>query len=87
MSEESSSQSSSSTEPLSPNKQALLAITAQLQGKATGAQKKIVLGDKSVEYMSLSELLQLKEYFEREVRKEDGQPLSIKAERLYVRWR
>lgn len=84
MSEESSS---SSEEPLSPNKRALIAITAFIQGKATAPQKKVVIGDKSIENYTLSELLQFKEYFEREVRKEEGKPLSIRTEKLYVRWR
>ena len=67
----------------SPNRIALEAITAFIQGRATSQQRRVQIGDKSVEYSSLSELLQWKRYFEEEVRKEEGKPLKIKLEKLY----
>lgn len=70
----------------SPNKQALDAITAFLQGRATAQQRMIKVGDKEIEYSSFDELQKWKNYFEREVRKEEGKPTSIRFEKLkYVR--
>lgn len=75
--------SETSSQEKSPNRIALEAITAFIQGRATAQQRKVQIGDKSVEYSSLSELLQWKRYFEEEVRKEEGKPLKIKLEKLY----
>ena len=75
--------SPSGSEVMSPNRRALEAINAFLCGRATSQQRKVQIGDKSVEYSSLSELLQWKRYFEQEVRKEEGKPLKIKLEKLY----
>ena len=75
--------SNTSSEEKSPNRIALEAITAYIQGRATAQQIRVQIGDKSVEYSSLSELLQWKRYFEEEVRKEEGKPLKIKLEKLY----
>lgn len=75
--------SETSSQEKSPNRIALEAITAFIQGRATAQQKRVQIGDKSIEYSSLSELLQWKRYFEEEVRKEEGKPLKIKLEKLY----
>ena len=75
--------SNTSSEEKSPNRIALEAITAYIQGRATAQQRRVQIGDKSIEYSSLSELLQWKRYFEQEVRKEEGKPLKIKLEKLY----
>ena len=75
--------SETSSQEKSPNRIALEAITAYIQGRATAQQRKVQIGDKSIEYSSLSELLQWKRYFEEEVRKEEGKPLKIKLEKLY----
>lgn len=75
--------SETSSQEKSPNRRALEAITAFIQGRATAQQRRVQIGDKSVEYSSLSELLQWKRYFEEEVRKEEGKPLKIKLEKLY----
>lgn len=75
--------SETSSQEKSPNRIALEAITAYIQGRATAQQRRVQIGDKSVEYSSLSELLQWKRYFEQEVRKEEGKPLGIKLEKLY----
>lgn len=75
--------SETSSQEKSPNRIALEAITAYIQGRATAQQRRVQIGDKSVEYSSLSELLQWKRYFEEEVRKEEGKPLKIKLEKLY----
>ncbi len=75
--------SETSSQEKSPNRIALEAITAFIQGRATAQQRRVQIGDKSIEYSSLSELLQWKRYFEEEVRKEEGKPLKIKLEKLY----
>lgn len=75
--------SNTSSEEKSPNRIALEAITAYIQGRATAQQRRVQIGDKSIEYSTLSELLQWKRYFEEEVRKEEGKPLKIKLEKLY----
>lgn len=75
--------SETSSQEKSPNRIALEAITAYIQGRATAQQRRVQIGDKSIEYSSLSELLQWKRYFEEEVRKEEGKPLKIKLEKLY----
>ena len=75
--------SETSSQEKSPNRVALEAITAFIQGRATAQQKRVQIGDKSIEYSSLSELLQWKRYFEQEVRKEEGKPLKIRLEKLY----
>ena len=75
--------SETSSQEKSPNRIALEAITAYIQGRATAQQRRVQIGDKSIEYSRLSELLQWKRYFEEEVRKEEGKPLKIKLEKLY----
>ena len=75
--------SETSSQEKSPNRIALEAITAYIQGRATAQQRRVQIGDKSIEYSSLSELLQWKRYFEEDVRKEEGKPLKIKLEKLY----
>ena len=75
--------SETSSQEKSRNRIAVEAITAFIQGRATAQQRRVQIGDKSIEYSSLSELLQWKRYFEEEVRKEEGKPLKIKLEKLY----
>lgn len=75
--------SEASSQEKSPNRIALEAITAFIQGRATSQQRKVQIGDKSVEYSSLSELLQWKRYFEEEVRKEEGKRVNIRHEKIY----
>ena len=75
--------SETSSQEKSPNRIALEAITAYIQGRATAQQREVQIGDKKIIYSSLSELLQWKRYFEEEVRKEEGKPLKIKLEKLY----
>ena len=72
-----------SSQEKSPNRIALEAITAFIQGRATAQQRRVQIGDKSVEYSTLSELLQWKRYFEEEVRKEEGKRVGIRPEKIY----
>lgn len=75
--------SETSSQEKSPNRIALEAITAFIQGRATAQQRRVQIGDKSIEYSSLSELLQWKRYFEEEVRKEEGKRVGIRHEKIF----
>ena len=75
--------SETSSQEKSPNRIALEAITAFIQGRATAQQRRVQIGDKAIEYSSLSELLQWKRYFEEEVRKEEGKRVGIRHEEIY----
>ncbi len=75
--------SNTSSEEKSPNRIALEAITAYIQGRATAQQRRVQIGDKSIEYSTLSELLQWKRYFEEEVRKEEGKRVNIRHEKIF----
>ena len=75
--------SETSSQEKSPNRIALEAITAFIQGRATAQQRRVQIGDKSIEYSSLSELLQWKRYFEEEVRKEEGKRVNIRHEKIF----
>lgn len=75
--------SETSSQEKSPNRIALEAIVAFIQGRATAQQRRVQIGDKSIEYSSLSELLQWKRYFEEEVRKEEGKRVGIRHEKIY----
>ena len=79
--------SPSGSEVMSPNRRALEAITAFIQGRATSQQRRVQIGDKSVEYSSLSELLQWKRYFEEEVRKDEGKRVGIRHEKIFFQGR
>ena len=75
--------SETSSQEKSPNRIALEANTAYIQGRATAQQRRVQIGDKSIEYSSLNELLQWKRYFEEEVRKEEGKRVNIRHEKIY----
>ena len=75
--------SETSSQEKSPNRIALEAITAFIQGRATAQQRRVQIGDKSIEYSTLSELLQWKRYFEEEVRKEEGKRVNIRHEKIF----
>lgn len=75
--------SSSSGQEKSPNKIALEAIVSFIQGRATAQQRRVQIGDKSVEYSTLSELLQWKRYFEQEVRKEEHKCANLRHEKIF----
>ena len=75
--------SETSSQEKSPNRIALEAITAYIQGRATAQQRRVQIGDKSIEYSTLSELLQWKRYFEEEVRKEEGKRVGIRHEKIF----
>lgn len=50
----------------------LEAIDAMLAGRATAQQRKVQVGDKSIEYSTMDELLKWREYFRRKLMDEQG---------------
>lgn len=74
----------SAVDPRSTAEITLEAIDAMLAGRATSQQKKIQVGDKSIEYSSFSELLTWREHFARLVAKENGHDVP-KNELLFFR--
>ena len=79
--------SETSSQEKSPNRIALEAITAYIQGRATAQQRRVQIGDTSIEYSTISELLQWKRYFEEEVRKEEGKRVGIRHEKIFFQGR
>lgn len=71
-------------DPRSTAEITLEAIDAALAGRATSQQRKIQVGDKSIEYSSFGELLSWREHFARLVAKESGHDVP-KNELLFFR--
>lgn len=61
------------------------AIDAMLQGRATAQQRRISVGDKSIEYSTLNELLSWREYFVKELRKEQNKTSTLDKEIAIMR--
>lgn len=72
-------------DPRSQSQKTLQAINAYLAGTASQQQKKIQVGDKSIQYSSFDQLIKWKNYYQIEVRKEQGKPTAIRCEKLYYR--
>ena len=64
----------------------LEAIEATLAGKATQAQTNISVGDKSIGYMSVSELLELREFAKEKIGEENGKFVSGKGAKILHKW-
>lgn len=69
----------------SPAEIALEAITAFMNGRATAQQRVIKVGDKEIQYSSFEQLLKWREFFTKQVRKEQGKPSQVKYEKLYYK--
>lgn len=63
----------------------LEAINSFLAGTATHQMKQIRVGDKEIAYSSFDELIKWKNFFEKEVRKQQGKPANLRFEKLYYR--
>lgn len=66
----------------SKNEMILEAIEAKLAGKATSDQNKIICGDKTIEYMSINELLRLRDYFKVKVDQENGKTNALAGAKI-----
>ena len=64
----------------------LEAIEATLAGKATSAQTNISVGDKSIGYMSVSELLELREFAKEKIAEENGKFVSGNGAKILHKW-
>ena len=64
----------------------LEAIENTLAGKATSAQTNISVGDKSIGYMSVSELLELREFAKEKIAEEKGKFVSGKGAKILHKW-
>lgn len=71
--------------PVSLARQTLDAINAYLAGIATHQQKRIQVGDKSIEYSTYDELLKWKNYYEMQVRKQQGKACNLRHQKLYYK--
>lgn len=64
----------------------LEAIEATLAGKATAAQSSISVGDKSISYMSVSELMSLREFAKEKIAEEKGNFVSGNGGKILHKW-
>ena len=62
------------------------AVEATLAGKATNSQTNISVGDKSIGYMSVSELLELREFAKEKISEEKGKFVSGKGAKILHKW-
>lgn len=74
-----------SFDPTSENKKILQAIKAYLGGVASHQQRKVKVGDKEIEYSSFDQLIKWKNYYQIEVRKQQGKSSGLRFEKLYYR--
>lgn len=76
---------SNTYDPRSNAQKILDAINAYLSGVATHQQRRIKCGQKQIQYSSYNELMQWKNYYESEVRKQQGKPAQVRAQHLTYR--
>lgn len=72
-------------DPRTQAEKTLQAIKAYLAGTASQQQKKIQVGDKSIQYSSFDQLIKWKNYYQLEVRKQQGKPTNLRLQKLYYR--
>ena len=74
-------------EPVKSHWETILeAIEATLAGKSTAAQSSISVGDKSISYMSVSELLELREFAKEKIAEENGKFVAGKGAKILHKW-
>ena len=64
----------------------LEAIEATLAGKATNSQTNISVGDKSIGYMSVSELLELRSFAKEKIAEEKGKFVAGNGAKILHKW-
>ena len=62
------------------------AVEATLAGKATAAQASISVGDKSISYMSVSELMSLREFAKEKIAEEKGKFATGNGAKILHKW-
>jgi hypothetical protein len=63
------------------------AVNAVIQGRATANQRAVRVGDKSIDYLTFSELVQMKEYYEELVQAEQDQLDGVNRQVYYTEFR
>lgn len=66
----------------SPARRALDAINAVLADRAAAPNGRVKVGDKEIEYASLADLISLRNFYRKEVRKEEGKSATLNHEIL-----
>lgn len=69
-------------DPRSKAEITLQAIEAYLSGVASHQQKRVKVGDKQVEYSSFDQLQKWREYYQKQVRKQQGKSPNLRFEKL-----
>ena len=72
-------------DPRTPNQIILEAINAYLGGRASTQQRRVQVGDKSIEYSSYDQLMKWRDFYAAEVRKEQGKSAGLRFEKLYYK--
>lgn len=62
------------------------AVEATLAGKATNSQTNISVGDKSIGYMSVSELLELRSFAKEKIAEENGKFVTGNGAKILHKW-
>ena len=62
------------------------AVEATLAGKATSAQASISVGDKSISYMTVSELMSLREFAKEKISEEKGKFVAGNGAKILHKW-
>ena len=62
------------------------AVEATLAGKATNSQTNISVGDKSIGYMSVSELLELRSFAKEKIAEENGKFVAGNGAKILHKW-
>ena len=69
-------------DPRTPARKALDAINAVLADRAAAPNGKVKVGDKEIEYASLADLISLRNFYKKEVRREEGKSATLNHEIL-----
>lgn len=76
---------STNYDPRSNAQKILDAINAVLEGRATAECYHVKVGQKQITYMSFSQLMNFKNYYEKEVKKQQGKATQIRHQKLFYR--
>lgn len=69
-------------DPRSNAEKTLQAIEAYLAGVASHQQKRVKVGDKEIEYSSFDQLIKWRQFYKKEVRKQQGKAPNLRFEKL-----
>ena len=72
-------------DPRSQAQKILDAINSVLAGRATAEAYHVKVGEKQIIYMSFSQLMNFKNFYEKQVKKQQGKAVQIRHEKLYYR--